>query len=95
MFAVVVTFKIKLDDWRRFLPLMRENARKSLAEERECHHLDVLTDADRPSEVFLYEIYSSPEAFEDHLKSPHFLVFDAAVSVMIEDKTVATYRMIE
>ena len=91
MFAVCVTFKINQGKMDAFLPLMHQNARTSLNEEVGCHQFDVATDAARPDEVFLYELYADRAAFETHLASAHFKAFDAAVASMIADKQVATW----
>lgn len=93
-FAVCVQFRIKPDAWDRFLPLMEENAKNSLAKEEGCLHFDVCSDAERPFEVFLYEIYASPEAFSEHLASDHFRQFDKDVEAMIAEKKVQTYRTV-
>ncbi|PRY20930.1 quinol monooxygenase YgiN [Aliiruegeria haliotis] len=92
MFAVTVIFRTAPGAMEAFLPLMRANAATSLAEEPGCRVFDVCTDPSRPDEVFLYEIYDSEEAFQIHLKSAHFLEFDASVAAMVVKKTVATYR---
>ena len=94
MFAVTVRFLIRDGMVDAFLPLMLENARSSLANEPGCRQFDVCTDPGRPGEVFLYEIYGTEAAFKEHLKSPHFLAFDAQVSTMISEKTVATYSKV-
>ena len=93
-FAVVVTFQIKPGQMAAFMPLMEQNAATSLALEPGCHQFDVATDAARPDEVFLYEIYTDAGAFEAHLASAHFKAFDAAVSPMIADKVVKTYARV-
>ena len=90
-FAVCVTFKIFPGHWVEFKRLMNENASTSLSSEEGCLQFDVCTDEDRPCELFLYEIYSSREAFQLHLGTDHFMRFDAQVTNMIEDKQVATY----
>ena len=94
MFAVVVTFRIKPQAWDDFMPLMVENARKSLSGEPGCHRFDVCTDPARPGEVFLYELYADTTAFDAHLASPHFKAFDTAVAAMIADKDVRTYTAV-
>lgn len=91
MFAVVVTFQIKDGAMDAFLPAMTENARVSLAEEAACHQFDVCTDADRPNEVFLYELYSDRAGFDAHLASAHFKAFDAQVAPMVAAKDVRLY----
>ena len=90
-FAVCVTFQVHLDQLADFLPLMKENATRSLQEEPGCMRFDVLTDPSRPGEVFLYELYSDAAAFDEHLASAHFKAFDKAVSGMIADKKIATF----
>lgn len=94
MFAVTVQFQIRdgmIDD---FLPLMLENAKASLEDEPGCRQFDVCTDPDRPGDVFLYEIYDDAAAFQEHLRTSHFLAFDAQVSTMISSKSVATYSKV-
>lgn len=92
MFAVVVTFVIKPGQFEAFLPLIRANADRSLADEPGCHRFDILTDADHADTIALYELYDDAAAFDAHLQSPHFKVFDTASADMIADKTVTTWR---
>lgn len=94
MFAVTVLFEIKPGHEGEFLPLMTANAQASLKEEPGCRQFDVCADPDRPHEVFLYEIYDDETAFKEHLQSPHFKSFDAAVSQMIARKTVQTFTKV-
>ena len=93
-FAVCVTFKINPGHWGKFLEHMRENAATSLRLEDGCLQFDVCTDEAHPYEVFLYEIYTSAQAFDEHLQSDHFRNFDLIVSDMIEDKRVITYSKV-
>lgn len=94
MFAVLVTIQLHPGMQDAFMPLVLQNAAISLAKEKDCHQFDVATDPDRANEVFLYELYSDGAGFEDHLKTEHFLSFDAAVTDMIADKQVITYRTV-
>jgi len=77
-----------------FIPLMHSNAQTSLTQEQGCHRFDVLTDENRPNEVFLYELYQNRGAFDVHLASSHFKLFDAAVSDMIAEKDIRTYSSV-
>jgi len=92
MYAIVVEFEIASQHWTSFLPLMATNAAASLRDEQDCIQFDICTDTDLPNQVFLYEVYSNEQAFADHLQSPHFKEFDAAVSHMITRKTVRSFR---
>ena len=87
-FAVCVTFVVKSDSLDEFMQLMCENAKTSLEEEEGCRQFDVCSDPKNPCEIFLYEIYDSPDAFQTHLQSLHFQSFDAAVTNMISSKAV-------
>ena len=91
MYAVIVTFQISPGAMPGFLPLMADNAAASLRDEPGCHQFDVATDPARPDEVFLYEIYTDRAAFDTHLASAHFKLFDATVVPMITAKEVRTY----
>lgn len=93
-FAVCVTFRIKPESLDAFLPLMNENASTSLRDEEGCWRFDVCTDDGRAGEVFLYEIYTSSDAFQIHLASEHFLKFDSQVKDMIADKQVKTFKTV-
>ncbi|MEM7291172.1 MAG: putative quinol monooxygenase, partial [Pseudomonadota bacterium] len=88
---VCVTLDILPRHLEQFMEIMELNAKTSLAQEPGCRQFDVCTDEARPNEVFLYEIYDSPEAFQHHLTSQHFIRFDADVSAMVKSKSVKTY----
>jgi autoinducer 2-degrading protein len=89
-YAVCVTFTIQSGQMALFMPLMIANTQTSLADEKGCLQFDVLTDPARPDEVFLYELYDDPAAFQVHLTSLHFRSFDAATATMIADKAIKT-----
>ena len=88
MFVVTVAFQIKDGQIDHFMPLMIQNAKTSLTDEVECYQFDVCRDG---HEVFLYEVYEDRPAFDLHLKSEHFLTFDAAVSEMVQAKVVRVF----
>lgn len=94
-FVVTVEFEVDPSQFGTFLPLMRENARRSRALEPGCRQFDVCTDPARPHAVFLYERYGDRAAFDAHLASRHFLDFDAAVRGMITAKSVRTLLRID
>ena len=94
MYAVCVTFRIKPDAVRHFMPPMKDNATKSLEHEDGCQRFDICTDPDRPDEVFLYELYDNPDAFALHKTTDHYAVFDVAVKDMVAEKSVKTYALV-
>jgi quinol monooxygenase YgiN len=86
MYAVCVKFEIAAGQMEAFLPLVRTNAAASVRDEVGCHRFDVLTDQTKPGQVFLYELYDDRAAFDVHLTTPHFHVFDVATNAMIVGK---------
>jgi quinol monooxygenase YgiN len=94
MFVVTVTFEARPDRASAFLARVRRQAADSLSQEEGCLRFDVCTDPRRPERVFLYEIYRDEAAFRDHLKSAHFLAFDAEAGPMLGTKSVETWALV-
>jgi autoinducer 2-degrading protein len=91
MYAVTVAFTLKETAIDAFLPLVRANAKTSMAVEPGCLQFDTCTDPQLPELVFLYEIYTDSAAFADHLASPHFKSFDTAVLDMVAVKEIRCF----
>lgn len=94
MFVVYVDLTIRPEDLETFLPLMRANAKASLETEPGCRQFDVIGVSDAPTEFMLYELYDDKAAFDAHLKTQHFLEFDAKVADMVTHKAVRTGTVI-
>lgn len=92
MFAVTVTFVVKKEHIDKFEEVMKTQATNSLTREVGCHHFDVCFDPSDRSRVFLYELYTDKAAFDTHLKTDHFLNFDATVKDMLVSKTAETWN---
>ncbi len=94
MFVITVTFEVAPGQISAFRPLMLENARLSLEREAACQRFDVCESADRPNEIFLYEVYDDAAAFDAHLNAAHFLAFSEATDQMVVGKTVQKHALI-
>ncbi|MBT8414507.1 MAG: antibiotic biosynthesis monooxygenase [Boseongicola sp.] len=92
MYAVCVTFHIRLDAVDQFLTRMHQQARDSLSKEEDCYRFDVCSDVDRPGVVFLYELYKDRNAFDEHSRSDHFLSFNSEVAPLTLEKAVSTFQ---
>jgi autoinducer 2-degrading protein len=92
MLIISVTFKIKPDHLAAFREAILKNAAASLADEPGCDLFDVCEDKD--GIIYLYERYSSNEAFDLHLKAPHYLSFDQLTAAWIDSKKVERYTLI-
>ena len=93
-FLITVDFDLLPGALDPFIALIKENARKSLAEEPGCHRFDVLVQRGVPDHILLYEIYKNRAAFEVHLKSRHFAEFNSASAPYVNDKKVMEYEYV-
>lgn len=95
MYVVSVLFEIKPDNYADFSKAVIRQADNSLDREPDCQRFDVCESPnDNPNQIYLYEIYTDEAAFQAHLKSDHFLEFDAMVMPWLESKTVSTWNLI-
>lgn len=94
MFVVTVSFVVAPDRVQEFTAAMLQQAENSLALEPGCQVFDVCAAPDDACSVFLYEKYTSPAAFNEHLASEHFKAFDTVVSPWVVSKTVSTWSIL-
>jgi quinol monooxygenase YgiN len=94
-FAITVAFQLEQGAFADFCRLVRENATESVRREEGCLRFDVLTPVDPTAEtgVTLYEIYTDRTAFELHLASDHFKIFDERSRPLVKTKTVAAFSV--
>ena len=89
MFVVTVWFDILPSRMNEFLPLIRENARRSIADEPGCRQFDVICPEGGSDTVVFYEVYDSRAAFDAHLETPHLERFRQAFPpLIIEERPV-------
>jgi len=93
-FVIVVDFKIKPGEMQAFRRLIDENAAASVQDEPGCRRFDVLANRKDQDRILLYEIYDNRAAFDAHLKTPHFAVFNAESAALVADKTVTEYDLV-
>jgi autoinducer 2-degrading protein len=87
-FAIIVDFRLKPGARPAFRRLIDTNARISAQAEQGCRRFDVVEPRDEADRVLLYEIYDDDFAFEAHVRSPHFVQFDAESAPLVVDKSV-------
>jgi autoinducer 2-degrading protein len=88
MYVVAVDFVIHPDKVSEFRTAMLWNALQSETLEPGCQQFDVCQSAQNPTQFFLYELYDNEAAFEAHLASAHYQVFNAQVGSWVADKQV-------
>ena len=93
-FIILVDFKIKPGQMADFRRLIDDNARASVRDEPGCRRFDVGVDRKDADRILLYEIYDDRAAFDAHLKTKHFAVFNVASAALVADKTVTEYDLV-
>lgn len=93
-YAITVDFRLKPGGREEFRRLIDNNARDSCRDEPGCQRFDVLEPKGEPDRILLYEIYDDRAAFEAHIKTPHFAVFDKASASLVIEKRVAEFTVV-
>ena len=93
-FVITVAFDLHEGALDEFLPMIVENASRSRTAEPGCERFDVLLPKDAVDQVFLYEIYKDKGAFDEHLKTPHFLEFNGASARLVKAKKIVAYGLV-
>ncbi len=88
LFAIVVDFHLKQGARPEFRRLIDANADASVRTEPGCLQFDVLEPEGEGDRVLLYEIYSDQAAFEAHLRTEHFRIFNGASEALCLEKKV-------
>lgn len=83
-FVVIAEFVVKEGLMDTFLTHAFDDARHSVDEEPGCLQFDVLRTPEVANGVLFYEVYSSKEAFDDHLATPHVARFRAILPDHLE-----------
>ena len=91
--VVIVDFRLKPGADREFRHLVEANADASVRNEPGCRRFDVVVSKDDARRILLYEIYDDRAAFDAHLKTPHFDVFNRESAALVISKTVAQYNL--
>jgi (4S)-4-hydroxy-5-phosphonooxypentane-2,3-dione isomerase len=92
-YAITVEFTLKPGSMVAFRKLVDENAQNSCDLEPGCRRFDILVPYNSQDKVFLYEIYDDKKAFEEHLRTRHFLSFNRESSDLVLAKTIVEFEL--
>ena len=95
MFILTVHFHIVPEMADAFAAAVIRQARNSKTHEVDCLQFDVARSENDPAHFFLYEVYSSAEAFERHKQTAYFADYQRTVAPMVEKKEVGRFGRIE
>jgi (4S)-4-hydroxy-5-phosphonooxypentane-2,3-dione isomerase len=88
MYCIIVKTQLHPGTADQFLPVMLENAAASVRDEPGCLVFDVLQDQQSTDTFFLYEIYQSPDALQQHKQTPHYKKSRELITDLIADQSV-------
>ena len=91
---ILVDFHLKPGAGPQFRRMIDENADASARTEPGCLQFDVLEPEGESDRVLLYEIYSDRAAFDAHLRTEHFRIFNSASESLILQKTVTRCNLV-
>ncbi|MBL7233960.1 putative quinol monooxygenase [Komagataeibacter oboediens] len=77
--TIVAEFRVPAENRARFLELCAYDSERSVADEDGCQRFEAISPLDDAQTIILVEVYDNEAAFETHLATPHFKVFDAGV----------------
>ena len=93
--ALLVEMQIRPGRGKEFMPLILENAKRSVSDEPGCRRFDVLLPEQGGDRVVLYEIYDDESAFDAHRITEHYIEFRAAARDLLVETTVQRFALAE
>jgi quinol monooxygenase YgiN len=93
-YVVIVDFYLRPGALASFRTLVDLNARLSAHDEPGCERFDVVEPSGETDRILLYEIYADRAAFDAHMKTQHFLAFDAESAALVVSKLVTTGNLV-
>jgi autoinducer 2-degrading protein len=94
-FAIFVTVKIKEDRIEDFLAQAYTNATAAVRDEPNCHQFRIMQNADDPSTIHFYEVYTEAGSLDHHRETVHYKAYDAAVGDMILEKSIVKSNVLQ
>ena len=92
-YAITVEFILMPGAMAAFRALIDENAQSSMDNEPGCQRFDVLLPDGNADTIFLYEIYDNKQAFDAHLKTAHFQVFNQQSAPLVKSRSITAYEL--
>jgi (4S)-4-hydroxy-5-phosphonooxypentane-2,3-dione isomerase len=93
-YVILVDFRLKPGARDEFRRLIDANARDSCRNEPGCRRFDVLELPSDAARILLYEIYDDRAAFEAHLKTTHYDLFNRRSAEHVTEKQVTVCDLV-
>lgn len=78
-----------------YLEILREEAEASVRIEPGVISIFPMQQKQNPTQIRIVEIYASKEAYEAHLKSPHFIKYKDGTAIMVKSLQLVDMKAID
>lgn len=95
MMIRIAEIEIGAKDVDAYRAILKEESAASVRIEPGVLAIFPMFEAERPTQVRIVEIYASREAYEAHLKAPHFLRYKTATQDMVTSLRLVEMRAID
>ena len=85
MMVRIAELEIETDYLDEYLEILKEESEASLRLEPGVICIYPMFQKENPTQIRLLEIYDSKEAYESHLKTPHFQKYKTTTAEMVKD----------
>lgn len=85
MMVRIAELEIQTDYLDEYLEILKEESEASLRLEPGVICIYPLFQKENPTQIRLLEIYANKEAYESHLKTPHFQKYKTTTAEMVKD----------
>jgi quinol monooxygenase YgiN len=83
MVTIFATFKPKAGLYQEALSVLRDVLEPTRAEPG-CLRFDLFAGEDRPSTLYLYEIFVNASAIDEHRRTQHYQIYRASIEPLLE-----------
>lgn len=95
MMVRIAELEIETDYLDEYLEILKEESEASLRLEPGVICIYPMFQKENPAQIRLLEIYASKEAYESHLKTPHFQKYKTTTAEMVKDLKLIDMKAID
>lgn len=94
MFAVTITFSIRLGEQARFMKSLEGHLAEVVSEDTGCQRAEAYGDPAKPGKVTVVQVFSDPAGFDAYRASRLAKDFDSKVVDIVTTRAIATWTEI-
>ncbi len=91
MFAVTITFSIRLGQQPAFMNALERHIEEVIEQDPGCVRAEAYGDPSRPGKVMIVQVFQRPEDFETYRASSSAKQFDSKVVDIVTARSISTW----